>query len=205
MVSHSGVHCVASSEENLISKNLIRQIGLLDLLAKQKVTATGTATPIANGLEAVFLSQYKVVSSPPILRDDRLPAGLVGNAQLTDPQVALEGVSFAARVVVSADRRFVRLKVTEKATEIDELPKVQLPRKPDGKAPPPDVQDQVADLLAALRRDGPLEPVLSESGHKHEVEIPDGASRAIAVAVGAMREALTKVYHADRIVDELRQ
>jgi hypothetical protein len=151
-------------------------------LAKQKLTATGE-TRIANGLEAVFLSQHKVVSSPPILRGDKLPAGLAGNAQLTEPQVALEGVSFAARVVVSADRRFVHLKVTEKATEIDELPKVQLPKKPDGKAPPQDVQDQVADLLAALRRAGPLEPVLSESAHKHEVDIPDGGSRTIAVRV----------------------
>ena len=30
-------------------------------------------------------------------------------------------------------------------------------------------------------------------------------SRAIAVAVGALRETLAKIYHADRIVEELRQ
>jgi hypothetical protein len=28
-------------------------------------------------------------------------------------------------------------------------------------------------------------------------------NRAVAVAVGALREALAKIYHADRIVDEL--
>src|SRR5262249_12886380 len=135
------------------------------------------------GLEAVFLSQHKVVSSPPILRDDKLPAGLVGDAPLTHPQGALEGGSFAAPGVGSAARRLVHLKGTEEATENGEVPKRQLPKKPDGKGPPPDVQDQVADLLAALRRAGPLEPVLSESAHKHEVEIPDGGSRAIAVRV----------------------
>jgi hypothetical protein len=31
-----------------------------------------------------------------------------------------------------------------------------------------------------------------------------GVNRAVAVAVGALREALVKVYHADRIAEELK-
>jgi hypothetical protein len=164
------------------------------LLAKQKLVVAGRGVRILNGLEGVFLSQHNVVVSPPIVQDQKLPRGLEGNPDLTEAQAALEGVSFSARVTVSADRRFVDLKITEKATEIDELPKVQFPKpkKKDKGAPEkgeeeeeqvPDIQEQVVTLLEQLRLARPLRPVLGETVYSHEVGIPDGGSRAIAVRV----------------------
>jgi hypothetical protein len=152
--------------------------GLGKILRIQKPTVEGLPTKIGNGQEGVFLSQYRVTCVPPLLHG-KVPAGVEGSSLLTEPQVALEGVAFSGRVVVSADRRFVRLKVTEKATEIDELPKVQAPKIKKEL----DVQEQVEELLAALRRAGPLEPVLSETAHSHEMDIPDGGSLVMAVRV----------------------
>src|SRR5262249_53515967 len=146
--------------EKLEEKGAPADGGLTALLKKSKLTVTGKPTKIANGQEAVFLAHYRVVALPPILPGDKVLPGLEGNTLLTEPQAVLEGVSFAASVTVSADRRFVNLKIREKTTEIDQLPQVQVPalKKPDAKAPAPDVQDQVQDLLDALRRAGPLEP-----------------------------------------------
>jgi hypothetical protein len=169
--------------EKLEEKEAPEVAGLVALLKKSKLTVNGKQTKIANGQEASFLAHHRVVSVPPILDSDKVPPGLAGN--LTEPQAALEGVSFAASVTVSADRRFVKLKIKEKSTEIDQLPHVQLPplkKKLDAKNAP-DVQEQVQDLLDALRRAGPLEPVLSETVHTQETDIPDGGSRMIAVHV----------------------
>lgn len=170
--------------EKLEANGAAEDDGLARLLKKSKLTVTGKETKIANGQEAPFLSHHRVISVPPILEADKVPAALAGNL-LTEPQAVLEGVSFAASVTVSADRRFVKLKITEKATEIDQLPQVQLPplKKPNEKGAAPDVQEQVQDLLDMLRRAGPLEPVLSETVHAQETDIADGGSRMIAVHV----------------------
>ena len=77
----------------------------------------------------------------------------------------------------------MHLKITEKVTEIDALPKPLVPRVKKPEAKGADIQEQVEDLLAELRRSGPLEPVLSESARSHETDIPDGGSRSIAVHV----------------------
>ena len=152
------------------------------LLKKQTLVASAEGMRILNGQEGTILSQYKIVCVPPLAKERPLPGGET-NDLLTQPQAAPEGISFTAGVVVSADRRFVQLKITEKVTDIDALPK-PLPRvkKPEGKAPA-DIQEQVEELLQALRRAGPLEPVLSESAHTHETEIPDGGSQVMAVRV----------------------
>jgi hypothetical protein len=159
------------------------------LLRKQKAVAVALEVTIANGQEGAILSQYKAVCIPPILRDRKAPE-LPGNSALTAPQTVLEGMTFAAGVTVSADRRFVRLKITEKGTEIDRLPQVELPKikKPNDKDT---VQDQVDELLDALRRAGPLEPVLTETAHTQETGIPDGGSRIIAIHLRprSLREA----------------
>jgi hypothetical protein len=119
------------------------------------------------------------VCVPPLVKD-RTVSGGDANAVWAEAQAAPEGVSFAAGVTVSADRRYVHLKIAEKVTEIDVLPKpIALPRKKPGA----DVQEQVAELLDALRRGGPLEPVLSESAHSHETDVPDGGSVFMAVQV----------------------
>jgi V8-like Glu-specific endopeptidase len=51
--------------------------------------------------------------------------------------------------------------------------------------------------IVGLIFDGNLQSLGGDFGFDPE------QNRAVAVAVGALREALAKIYHADRIVDEL--
>lgn len=147
----------------------------------RKLTPIARASDIelTTGVEAVFLSQYRVVVAPPLIRG-KTPAGLEGQSYLTEPQAVLEGVSFTATPVVSADRRFVHLIIQERNSEVDQLPKpLPEPKKPAG----PDIQEQVVELLDMLRRAAPLKPVLSESRYTSEADIADGGSLVMAVHV----------------------
>ena len=54
-----------------------------------------------------------------------------------------------------------------------------------------------AGEIVGLIFDGNIQSLGGDFGYDPAV------NRAVAVAVGALREALSKIYHADRIVDEL--
>jgi hypothetical protein len=64
------------------------------------------------------------------------------------------------------------------------------------------------DAGGALGRDAlparprwPAAPGSSASSRRQQCRLRGGRNRAAAVAVGALREALAKIYHADRLVE----
>jgi len=118
------------------------------LLKKPKVVVAGDEVKIRDRSEAAILSWHKAVACHP--SPDQARAGN------RNPQVVLEGVSFQAGVRVTADRRFVRLKLTEKATELQEVTRRNIATQ-DG-----DVQAEV--------------PILDRSERSEMLEIPDGGA-----------------------------
>jgi hypothetical protein len=123
---------------------------LFTLLKKQKEIQAGEAVA-DNGGEAAFLSRYKMVCVPP------LPGK-------KDPQVVMEGVSFRAVVTISADRRYARLELTEKAVEIQEMRKVTV-------------------WLSGNKEATGRVPILNDTMHSDAVEIPDGGAMLVPVHV----------------------
>jgi hypothetical protein len=123
-------------------------------LDRQKPLQAGEEVRIDNGREAAVLSRHFAVRCLP--SPDQLRKGD------RDPQAALEGVSFLAGVRVSPDRRFVWLKLTEKATDLKGLARVRVP-DPAGN-----------DVAAEV-------PVLDEDVHSRGVIIPDGGSELVPV------------------------
>lgn len=94
------------------------EVGALDkILDKQKLILAGEEVKAANGEEVAVLSRHQVVrclaSPDQTLRGDK------------SRQTVLEGVSFLAGIQVSADRRYVRVKLTEKAVAVEAIDKVK--------------------------------------------------------------------------------
>jgi hypothetical protein len=123
-------------------------------LDRQKPLLAGEEVKIDNGVEAEVVSRLRVVLCPTGASRPR-----EGDK---DCRAVLEGVSFVAGVRVSPDRRYVWLKLTEKATELKGINKVKVPG-PTGK-----------DVDVAV-------PVLDEDVHSRAVIIPDGGSELAPV------------------------
>jgi len=124
------------------------------LLKKENLVLAGDGVWIDNGQEVVFLSRYQAVDLLP--SPDELAKGEAGR------QAVLEGVSFLARTVVSGDRRFVRVKLTERAGEIQEICGGKFPRPIKGAA-------------------GAEVPLLKEATQSQMLDIPDGGSILVPV------------------------
>jgi hypothetical protein len=127
---------------------------LFKVLKKQQMILAGEEIKVDNGQETALLSRHQGVSILP--GPDRVKDG--GKSR----QMVLDGISVLGSVRVSADRRWVRVKLTEKATEIEEIRKS---KAWDGKS-------WELDAEAAF---------LKETTHARVVEIPDGGSVLVPV------------------------
>ena len=128
---------------------------LPSLLDKQKAVLTGAEIKLESGQQAVVLSRHQVLRHLP--SPEALRKGAKG------PQLVLEGVALTARVWVSPDRRYVRIKLTETATQLQDLKKVKVIVDNDGK-----------EALAEV-------PFLKETAQTQMLEIPDGGTELYPV------------------------
>jgi hypothetical protein len=106
------------------------------------------------GIPAALLSRQHVV--------DLLPSPEQAGRGESGRQAILDGISFHAQAGVSADRRFVRLRLTEKAGAIQEIC--------GGKLPNP-----VGNVVGAESA------LVKETSQSQQLEIPDGGSIVITV------------------------
>lgn len=139
---------------------------LWKLLEKQALVLAGEEVKADDGLRVPVFSRRRAavcLPSPAQLRKGE--KGL---------QTILEGVSFHGEIQVSPDRRSVRLKLTERATEIQELRKVELraPGLRGDQLPPAPAEEKVEAEI----------PFLKESTAAQVLEIPDGGSVLVPVA-----------------------
>jgi hypothetical protein len=130
---------------------------LFDLLPQQTKIQDGDAIKADSGQDCFLLGRHVVVQCGP------------GPAQVKkgekDRQAVLEGVSFSAQFRVSSDRRYIELKLTEKAVAVEEIQKVKI-----GSLVPPDFAEGVADV-----------PAIKESTQTRSLLVPDGGSILVPV------------------------
>jgi RNA polymerase sigma factor (sigma-70 family) len=123
---------------------------LFKLLAKQKPLLTRKEIKFDLGKEGALLSWGKTIKC--------LPSPDQVRKRQKGPQTVQEGVSLFAQIRVSADRRFVRVKFTEKSAELEGIDKVKVTLDNTG-------EEAFAEI-----------PFLKESGHSQVRDIPDGGS-----------------------------
>jgi RNA polymerase sigma factor (sigma-70 family) len=128
---------------------------LFKLLKKQKLILAGKEVKVDNRKEGTLLAWKKVINCLP--GPEQVRKG--ENA----PQKVEEGVSFLTAMQVSADRRYVRVKFTEKSTELEDIEKVKVWLGDTGK-------EAVAEI-----------PFLKELVHSQVRDIPDGGSLLLPV------------------------
>jgi hypothetical protein len=120
-------------------------------LEKQKLILAGDELKVDNGAEVALLSRHQVVRCLP------------GPDQVgKDRQTILDGVSILAGVQVTGDRRFVRVKLTEKDAVVEAVEKLKIWF--------PMEQDKQAES-----------PIMKESTHSRVRLIPDGGSILLPV------------------------
>jgi hypothetical protein len=124
---------------------------LFDRLKKQKLIVAGEKTKLQLGCETVVAATHQALTflpSPDLVhRPDRTR------------QVVLEGVSCLAAAQVSYDRRFVRLRITEKTTAVDFVEKIKVENV---------MTEKTADAEVVLRK---------EATHTKSLEMGDGWSQ----------------------------
>jgi RNA polymerase sigma factor (sigma-70 family) len=123
-------------------------------LNRQKLILTGETIPLENGSQAVLLSLHDIISS--------LPSPQQARAGVKDRQTFQQGAAFLGTIQISADRRFIQLKLTEKATEVQDVLKVKVL----------DVKDQEVAAEVAL---------LKETSQTQVLDIPDGGAILVPV------------------------
>lgn len=127
-----------------------------NLLAKQKPVQSGNDVKVDAGLIATLLSRHHAVCPLPnrdqVIRQDKSRTAI------------LEGVAFVAGIHVSSDRRYVRVQLTEKATEIHQIKRVKVLVAAD-----PD-KEVIAEI-----------PFTKEATHMREFEVADGGTILIPV------------------------
>jgi RNA polymerase sigma factor (sigma-70 family) len=122
---------------------------LFKLLGKQRLLLTGKEVQLDIGKEGMVLVRKKAIKCLP--SPDQLRKGQNG------PQTVEEGVSLFAQAHLSADRRFVLAKLTEKSAELEDIEKVTV------------LDNTGKEVLANI-------PFLKESSHSQMRDIPDGGS-----------------------------
>ncbi len=145
-------------EEKLLKKLLSDKPqqgeSLFKRLEKQTLILAGEEVPVDNGREAALLSRHRARRCLP--SPDQVRRGE------KDRQTVLEGLTFLGGIQVTSDRRFVRIKLTEKATELQRIEKVK-------------VWDATGKEVAAEL------PILDETIHSRAFIIPDGGSLLVPV------------------------
>jgi hypothetical protein len=134
---------------------------LFKLLEKQKLVLAGEAVKVDNGLQAAMLSWHKAVTCLPS------PAQVLKLEK--GRQTVMEGVTILGAVHVSADRRYVVVKITEKTSQLLAIDKVKVwnPRVLEQKEPE-------KEALAEI-------PFLKETTLTETREIPDGGTILLPV------------------------
>ena len=98
---------------------------LFDLVAKEKALRPAKEIEIDDGKEATLLSLTDEVHC--------LPSPMQRRTGQNEPQTVNVGLVLDAQVQVSWDRRFVRLKLTEKSREVEGIDRVPVMLDPSGK------------------------------------------------------------------------
>jgi hypothetical protein len=128
---------------------------LFNLLPKHKLVLAGEEVKGDNGQEVALLSRHRVVRCLP--GPDQARRGVKAR------QTVLDGVSFGAAIQVSPDRRFVRLKLTETASDLQAIDRVK-------------VRDFTGENEVEAES-----PFLKESTHSQVRDVPDCATLLVPV------------------------
>ncbi len=145
-------------EKKLISGKAQDGEALFKRLAKQTLILDGDEVTIDNGQQAALLSRHRVVRCLP--SPDQVRRREKGR------QTVLEGISFLGEIQSTPDRRYVRLKLTEKVTELQRLEKLKV-WDPQAPAPGKEVEAEL--------------PILDETVSSRPLLIPDGGSLLVPV------------------------
>jgi hypothetical protein len=155
-VKHAGREEFEEQEKKLLGGGSLPSNPLFDALSKQKPVLAGDEVKIEVGVPALLLARQQTITCLPspaqILRGDK------------SAQAVLTGVSFHGGTYVSSDRRFVRMRITEQATEVARIQRLK----------------QVVDNAG-----GEAEydvPLLTTTTHAQEFELPDGGTILLPVA-----------------------
>lgn len=127
-----------------------KEDSLYSLLKKQKAILAGKDQEIDLGQKGDLLAYRKDIRCLPSPEDVRKGK--------SDEQVIKEGVSLHAQCDISADRRYVRMKLTQKSVELEAIDKVKVLLKNDG-------TEAEAEI-----------PILKEAELTQVRDVPDGGS-----------------------------
>ncbi len=143
-------------EERRIVKGEPPQAGsLFQLLDKQTKLQTGNEVKVGDGATATLLSRHDVRTYRPT-REHVLKG-------VNSRQSVLLGVAFTGTVHISPDRRSLRIRLTETATDVDCVKR-----------------DKV--IVSNRGKETEVEfPMLKETTHTRDIEIPDGGSLLVEV------------------------
>jgi len=128
---------------------------LFETLTKQKPVLAGDEIKVDSGFEATLLSRHQAITCLPnraqIYKGDK------------SPQAVLTGVSFLGGMHISSDRRYVRIRLTEKAVDLQQIDRMKVTEDKAGN----DVNVET--------------PLLKETTHTQVLNIPDGGTILVAV------------------------
>jgi hypothetical protein len=142
-------------QERIFLENKAPKGGSLhSFLDKQKPVLT-SEIKVGPSKEAVFLSYHTAIRCLP--SPEQIRKGE------KDPQLVLEGVSFLGRFHVTPDRRYLRVKFSENAVEVQSLQKVTL----------------LEDLENKIEAETPM---MLETARTQDVDIADGGTLLVAVS-----------------------
>ncbi|MBI1831383.1 MAG: hypothetical protein HYR84_08035 [Planctomycetes bacterium] len=148
-------------------------VTLAEFLAKQKLIATGDDVTVDNGQSATLLSRQEVRHCLPGV--DQVHKGLKTR------QTFLTGIVFSGNVSVRPDRRFVRMQLAERATELLEIQKRKVFANRLG------VLGVAFDEFPVQVNENPWKellvekPILRENTRSEMLELPDGGTRLVPV------------------------
>src|SRR5207244_1214273 len=113
------------AEQRFLKGIASQEDSLFKLLEKQTRIMKGENVKVNSGEEAALSSRHQAVRC--LLGPERLRKGEKGS------QTILEGVAFLAGLQVSDDRRSVRVRLVEKAAELQEIQKMRVTLDDTGK------------------------------------------------------------------------
>jgi hypothetical protein len=152
---------IEEQERNFLEGKQPKGESLIDLLAKHKLILAGDEALVHSGQSASLLSRRHMNQCLPGPKE-------LARGDMTR-QLFFTGIEFNGGIGVSPDRRFVRLKLTETATELQEIQKRKV----------------FMNRLGAANDEGRMEvaevPILKESATTQDLEIPDGGTILLPV------------------------